>query len=81
MSTDRIVSPARLEHLHEPVGFTAQCAREPRADITALQDIRLAASEVCMNVIEHGYTGEPRGSITLRVFPTVDDAVASFGGR
>ncbi len=72
MGTDRIVRPARLEHLHELVEFAAQWARTSGADAAALHDIRLAVSEVCTNVIEHGYTGAHRGSITVETTATAE---------
>ncbi len=73
MSTPRrIVRPARGEHLPELVEFTAQCVREAGADAEALHDIRLAVSEVCTNVVEHGYTDEHRGSITIETTATAD---------
>jgi serine/threonine-protein kinase RsbW len=61
----RLVRPARMEHLPELVEFAAQGGRASGADAGALHDIRLAVSEVCANVVEHGYAGEPRGSITI----------------
>ncbi len=61
-----------MEHLHELVEFTAQCVRESGADAEALHDIRLAVSEVCANVVEHGYTGEHRGSITIETTATAE---------
>ena len=54
-----------MEHLPELVEFAAQGGRAAGADAGALHDIRLAVSEVCANVVEHGYTGEPGGSITI----------------
>jgi anti-sigma regulatory factor (Ser/Thr protein kinase) len=66
----RIVRPARREHLHELVEFAAQCAREAGADAAALHDIRLAVSEVCTNVVEYGYSGEPGESITIETTAT-----------
>jgi len=71
MSTSRrIVRPARIEHLPELVEFAAQGVRESGADAQALHDIRLAVSEVCANIVEHGYAGEPRGSIAIETTAT-----------
>jgi len=76
MNTDarsrRIVRPAHMEHLPELVEFVAQCGREPGVDAAALHDIRLAVSEVCANVVQHGYAGEPRGSITIETTVTAE---------
>ena len=61
-----------MEHLHELVEFTAQCVRESGANAEALHDIRLAVSEVCTNVVEHGYTGGHVGSITIETTATAE---------
>jgi anti-sigma regulatory factor (Ser/Thr protein kinase) len=71
----RIVRPARREHLPELVEFAAQCVRETGADAQTLHDIRLAVSEVCTNVVEHGYAGEPRGTITIETTATAERLV------
>jgi serine/threonine-protein kinase RsbW len=71
----RIVRPARMEHLPELVEFATQGGRESGADAEALHDIRLAVGEVCTNVVEHGYTGEPRGSITIETTATAEHLV------
>jgi len=76
MSTSRrIVRPARMEHLPELVEFVTQCGRAWGADATALHDIRLAVSEVCANVVEHGYAGEPGGSIAIETTATAERLV------
>lgn len=59
-----------MEHLPELVEFAAQGVRESGADAEALHDIRLAVSEVCANIVEHGYAGEPRGAITIETTAT-----------
>lgn len=64
-----------MEHLHELVEFTAQSVRESGAGAEALHDIRLAVSEVCANVVEHGYAGEHRGSITVETTATAEHLV------
>jgi serine/threonine-protein kinase RsbW len=71
----RIVRPARREHLPELVAFAAQCAREAGADADALHDVRLAVSEVCANVIEHGYAGAPGGRIAVEATSTAERLV------
>lgn len=69
----RIVRPARREYLPELVEFATQGVNEAGADAETLHDIRLAVSEVCANIVEHGYTGEPGESITIET--------AAAGGR
>lgn len=64
-----------MEHLPELVEFCAQSGRESGADAEALHDIRLAVSEVCANIVEHGYAGEPRGSITIETTAAADRLV------
>jgi len=73
----RIVRPARIEHLPELVEFAAQGVRASgaEADAAALHDIRLAVSEVCANVVEHGYAGEPGGSISIETTATTERLV------
>ena len=64
-----------MEHLHELVEFAAQSVRVSGADAEALHDIRLAVSEVCANVVEHGYSGVHRGSITIETTATAEHVV------
>ena len=64
-----------MEHLHELVEFTAQCVRKSGADAETLHDIRLAVSEVCANVVEHGYAGEHHGSIAIETTATAERLV------
>jgi anti-sigma regulatory factor (Ser/Thr protein kinase) len=73
----RIVRPARMEHLPELVEFAAQGVRESGAgvDAAALHDIRLAVSEVCANVVEHGYAGGAGGSISIETTATAERLV------
>lgn len=71
----RIVRPARMEHLPELVEFASQGVRASGADAAVLHDIRLAVSEVCANVVLHGYAGEPGGSITLETTATAERLV------
>jgi serine/threonine-protein kinase RsbW len=73
----RIVRPARMEHLPELVEFAAQGARESGTgvDAAALHDIRLAVSEVCANVIQHGYAGLAGGSIGVETTATAERVV------
>ena len=71
----RIVRPARRDHLPELVEFAAQSVRESGADAETVHDVSLAVSEVCANVIEHGYAGAPGGSIAIETTATADRLV------
>jgi len=68
----RIVRPARMEHLDELVEFTAQGGRDSGADSAAVHDICVAVSEVCANVVEHGYRAERGGSIAIETSATAE---------
>jgi serine/threonine-protein kinase RsbW len=59
-----------MEHLDELVEFTAQGGKESGAGAEVLHDIRVAVSEVCANVVEHGYAGDERGSIAIETTAT-----------
>jgi serine/threonine-protein kinase RsbW len=64
-----------MEHLPELVEFAAQGGRASGADAGALHDVRLAVSEVCANVVEHGYGVERGGSITIETTATAERLV------
>lgn len=64
-----------MEHLPELVAFASQGVRESGANAAALHDIRLAVSEVCANVVQHGYAGEPGGSIAIETTATAERLV------
>lgn len=72
--TRRIARPAMLEHLSELVEFAAEGGREVGADAAQLHDIRLAVSEVCANVIQHGYGGTG-GEIVVETSATAERVV------
>jgi serine/threonine-protein kinase RsbW len=74
-ASHRIVRPARMEHLPELVEFATRGGRESGADAAALHDIRLAVSEVCANVVEHGYAGASGGSIAIETSATAERLV------
>ena len=61
-----------MEHLHDLVEFTAQGGHESGAGAEALHDIRVAVSEVCANVVQHGYAGDDRGSIAIETTATAE---------
>jgi anti-sigma regulatory factor (Ser/Thr protein kinase) len=66
-----------MEHLPELVEFAALGARASgtAVDAAALHDIRLAVSEVCANVVEHGYAGGAAGSISVETTATAERLV------
>ena len=57
---------ARLEVLAELLDLSTRAAREAGADEEGQHDIRLAAEEVLINVINHAYAGRPPGPLVLR---------------
>ncbi len=59
-----------MEHLPELVAFAAQAVRDAGADEAAVHDVRLAVSEVCANVVLHGYAGGPGGPIAVETDAT-----------
>ncbi len=59
-----------MEHLPELVEFATQGVGGSGTDAAALHDIRLAVSEVCANIVAHGYAGESRGAITIETTAT-----------
>ena len=61
-----------MEHLDELVEFAAQGGRESGADPSAVHDICVAVSEVCANVVQHGYPAEPGGSIAIETSATAE---------
>jgi len=61
-----------MEHLDELVEFTAQGGRESGADSAAVHDICVAVSEVCANVVQHGFRTEPEGSIAIETSAAAD---------
>jgi serine/threonine-protein kinase RsbW len=61
-----------MDYLPELVEFAAKGGRESGASTEALHDIRLAVSEVCANVIGHGYVGAHEGSIAVETTATAD---------
>jgi serine/threonine-protein kinase RsbW len=64
-----------MEHVPALVEFATGGVREAGADEAALHDIRLAVSEVCANIVMHGYRGEPGGSITIETTATAERLV------
>lgn len=57
--------PANPEELGEARGVLRQWLQAIGASASETSEILLAANEACMNVIEHAYETEPRGTFTL----------------
>lgn len=67
MTLVRVVhTTARLDALGELLDLATRAARESGADDEGQHDVRLAAEEVLINVINHAYPGGTPGSLILR---------------
>ncbi len=82
---DEIVCEARRERLPDLLAFIDRASARAALDSATAFDVRLATEEAVMNVIEHGYSGMPPGTITLRfcrdpneVVITVEDDARHF---
>lgn len=56
---------SKLENLSLISDFIAEVARQYNLDDHILSDIQLAVDEACTNVIQHGYSLEEEGTITI----------------
>lgn len=67
MTLVRVVrATARLDALGALLDVATEAAREAGADDEGQHDVRLAAEEVLINVINHAYAGGPPGPLVLR---------------
>ena len=59
--------PARAEQLKEIRARVREAAEACGCAPDCAQDMVIAVDEACQNIIRHGYCGDPRGSIELRI--------------
>ena len=84
-SAGEITREARPESLAGLLGFLDAAIAGADLDAATASDVRLAAEEVCSNVIAHAYPDGRRGSVTVRfrreggaVVVTVEDTGIPF---
>ena len=84
-SAGEITREARPESLAALLGFLDAAIAGAGLDAATASDVRLAAEEVCSNVIAHAYPDGRRGSVTVRfrreggaVVVTVEDTGIPF---
>ena len=63
--------PARADSLTQLRTLVRKCAEVNGFHQDVAEQLVLAVNEACMNVIQHGYCGQP-GSIELHVIPIVN---------
>ena len=76
---------ARLQDLSRLHDFIQAGCRQAGADEDVAYALRLGMEEVCTNIIEHGYEGQPPGPITLtlqgepgQIMVTITDRARPF---
>ncbi|RMH00057.1 MAG: ATP-binding protein [Chloroflexi bacterium] len=57
--------PGQYREIRQLCQFVMDGAKEAGLDETALFHVELACDEACTNIIEHGYQGEGKGTITV----------------
>ena len=83
MSDVRLTMPARPENvavIRHVLGAFAEALRLPAG---LVEDMRLAITEACTNVVRHAYTGAEPGTIDILIHPGDDtlQVVVSDHGR
>jgi serine/threonine-protein kinase RsbW len=79
----RLTLPARPENVavvRHVLGAFAEALRLP---VDVVEDVRLAVTEACTNVVRHAYDGVEPGSLEIVIRPTGDvlDVIVSDRGR
>lgn len=67
----RLRVPAQADSLQQLRTLVRECAEATGFHQDGVEQLVLAVNEACMNVIQHGYRGQP-GSIELHIVPIVD---------
>jgi anti-sigma regulatory factor (Ser/Thr protein kinase) len=68
------IFPGRFESLASIGAFVEEAAKAAGFDEMAVYAILMAVDEACSNIIDHAYSGENKGDITL----SLEDAAGSF---
>ena len=72
-NSKRLRVPAQPDSLQKLRALVRECAEARGFHREAVEQLVLAVNEACMNVIQHGYQGQP-GSIELHIVP-IDDGI------
>lgn len=73
MSRRRLTTPAHVDQLESISRFIEECANSAKFNDRDNYACQLAVSEVCENVIKHGYGEENEGTIDLNVLADVGE--------
>ncbi len=85
---ERITCPATRDSLRPLLQFVERACGSAGLDVEETMAVRVAAEEICTNVILHGYAAGEGGPITVdftadadRVLVTIEDRCAPFDPR
>jgi anti-sigma regulatory factor (Ser/Thr protein kinase) len=65
VQTHRLIVPGRFDSLAQIAEFVGQAAREAGFDEDDVFHVQMAVDEACSNVVEHAYSPDRPGDITL----------------